>query len=56
MVFLYPQTRHSLIPQTESDRDNLALATETKSFRREFFGLLAQKIAEISAKYADLED
>lgn len=53
MVFLYPQTKHSLIPQTKSAEDNLDLAKETKSFRQEFFGLLSQKTEEVSKTYSN---
>jgi SAM-dependent methyltransferase len=56
MVYLYPQTQHSLIPKIESDENNLELARETKSFRQEFFQLLGQKVQEISASYTNAED
>ena len=56
MVFLYPQTQHSLIPQTEFAQENLNLAKETKSFRQEFFTLLGQKIQELSTSYIDIDD
>ena len=52
MVFLYPQTQHPLIPQADSDKENLALARETKNFRQEFFLLLKNKVEEISANYS----
>ena len=56
MVFLYPQTQHSLIPQSKFAQDNLNLAKETKTFRQEFFPLLGQKIQEISTSYSDTDD
>lgn len=56
MVFLYPQTQHSLIPQTKSAEDNLNLAEENKSFRQEFFSLLGKKIEEIAKTYCEPED
>ena len=56
MVFLYPQTQHSLIPQGKTPEDNLDLARETKSFRQDFFNLLGQKIQEISTSYTETED
>ena len=56
MVFLYPQTKHSLIPQAHSPEGDLALAKETKNFRGELFLLLQNKIAEISANYSESDD
>jgi hypothetical protein len=56
MVFLYSQTKHPLIPEVLSPEADLALATETKNFRSEFFRLLQTKIQELSANYGDTDD
>ncbi|VEP17425.1 SAM-dependent methyltransferase [Hyella patelloides LEGE 07179] len=55
MVFLYSQTKHSLIPQADSE-ENLVLAQETKEFRNQFFPLLHNKITEMSAAYSESDD
>lgn len=56
MVFLHPQTQHSLIPQTQSAEDNFNLAVETTYFRQEFFNLLTQKIEQIAQGCEATED
>ncbi|WP_036481608.1 methyltransferase domain-containing protein [Myxosarcina sp. GI1] len=56
MVFLYPQTIHPLIPQAHSPEADLALASETKNFRRDFFLLLKNKIEELEAKYSESQN
>lgn len=56
MVFLYPQTRHSLIPQLQSEEENLNWATEKQSFSQELFGLFAQKIELATKTIPDSED
>lgn len=56
MVFLYPQTRHSLIPQLQSEEENLAWATEKQSFRQELFSLLGQKTELVTQNYTDIGD
>ncbi len=56
MVFLYPQTRHSLIPQHQSEKENLAWATEKQAFRQELFSLLAQKTELVTKDFTESKD
>lgn len=56
MVFLYSQVKHPLIPQAHSPEEDLALAKETKDFRKNFFLLLKNKVEEISGNYSESDD
>ncbi|MGV2827669.1 methyltransferase domain-containing protein [Myxosarcina sp. GI1(2024)] len=56
MVFLYSQTKHPLIPQAHNPEDDLALASETKNFRHEYFLLLKNKLEKIAANYPESEN
>jgi SAM-dependent methyltransferase len=53
MNFLYPQTKHPLIPQAHNPDEDLTLAKETKEFRAEFFQLLQTKVEEFTSAYTD---
>jgi SAM-dependent methyltransferase len=53
MIFLYPQTKHPLIPQAHDSNLDASLATETKEFRGQFFQLLQTKVDEFSSTYTD---
>ncbi|WP_346290846.1 class I SAM-dependent methyltransferase [Sphaerothrix gracilis] len=56
MTFLYPQTRHPLIPQAHAPQADQLFANQIKEFRQTLFGTLQSKIKALSEKFAQAEN